>query len=89
MQVAQLHHPCSEPAAGVVLKQNVVRRYDGGTTASLQSADDVFDEGKLFIGCVGSDGKVASVGPASPLLGAEGRIGKNQVCLWKRLTVRG
>jgi hypothetical protein len=88
MQVAQLHHPRAQSPAGVILKQDVVGYNDCSTTAKLQGADDVFDEGELFIRRVGSDRKIGTVWSSATLLCAKGRIGENEVRRRKRLAVR-
>jgi hypothetical protein len=88
VQVAQLHHPLTKTPASVVLEQHVVRQDDGGATAGLQRPHHMLDESQLLVGGIDRDRKILPARSSSPLFGAEGRIGQDQIGLTQGLTVR-
>jgi hypothetical protein len=87
-RIAEFHHPCAQPAAGVVLEQDVVGHHDGGPSSGLQRPHDMLDEGELLVGRVGGYREIRAVWPAATLLGAKGRIGEDEFGFGKPRAVR-
>ena len=88
VQVAQVHQPRAQPPPRVVLEQHVVGHDHGGAAARLQRADDVLDKGKLLVRRVRRDREVGARRPTAALLGAERRIGQDEIGLGQRLAIR-
>jgi len=79
VEIALVHEVGANTAARVLLKQHVVGQDHRGAAAGPQPAVDVLEEGELLVG--GGIGEVVAGGLAAALLGAEWRVGEDDVGL--------